>query len=430
MSYRVFFIPKGRRTIQLPGDNDLVNSLHLIISHITAKKWQDIDFLANFENACKRFKFKFDADVKARVICAPDDDLKAKQTAIAERLHAIPVSQYAHGFVRNRDPYTCALAHTQYWGEAAKSLVILNADAKDFFHSISSSLVSSALRAHGFKGAEIQNIISVCMIKPDVFLAVKVLKAFCSLFSSRIGTSIVNDLMNTMQEQHCDEEYLRVLQRMSFILCSIMLSTGPGVQFRSRFLPQGSPASPVISNIVLKIVDLRIAALASKNGAFYTRYADDFTFTWHKPKDGKVSRKTINLVYWAAGKILEEYKIEFNRSKKRIMGTNVRQDIVGYCVNSGTPTISNQKRKRIRAIAHNELVYGSKRLRNEQRIARPDEDYGSKRNRQRDLRNIGLISQMAHAHPDEARKYMNQLKTAIERPFVTYGSGEEIEVFT
>jgi hypothetical protein len=48
-------------------------------------------------------------------------------------------------------------------------------------------------------------------------------------------------------------------------------------------LPQGAPSSPVISNLVGQILDIRLCKLASENGCTYSRYADDITFSTNKP---------------------------------------------------------------------------------------------------------------------------------------------------
>lgn len=44
-------------------------------------------------------------------------------------------------------------------------------------------------------------------------------------------------------------------------------------------LPQGSPTSPTLTNILCKKLDRRLTGLANRFGATYTRYADDITFS-------------------------------------------------------------------------------------------------------------------------------------------------------
>ena len=47
-------------------------------------------------------------------------------------------------------------------------------------------------------------------------------------------------------------------------------------------LPQGSPCSPVISNLVAHVLDMHLVRLASTVGCTYSRYADDLTFSTNK----------------------------------------------------------------------------------------------------------------------------------------------------
>ena len=44
-------------------------------------------------------------------------------------------------------------------------------------------------------------------------------------------------------------------------------------------LPQGSPCSPIISELIAQILDMRLVRLCKKYGVTYTRYADDITFS-------------------------------------------------------------------------------------------------------------------------------------------------------
>ncbi|MCM1141295.1 MAG: reverse transcriptase domain-containing protein [Muribaculum sp.] len=59
-------------------------------------------------------------------------------------------------------------------------------------------------------------------------------------------------------------------------ICSLCtVSNEDGIEV----LPQGPPASPVLSNIVLKAMDNKLAHYAELCGCRYSRYADDITFS-------------------------------------------------------------------------------------------------------------------------------------------------------
>ena len=47
-------------------------------------------------------------------------------------------------------------------------------------------------------------------------------------------------------------------------------------------LPQGSPCSPVITNLITHSLDIRLASLAKRCSCVYSRYADDITFSTRK----------------------------------------------------------------------------------------------------------------------------------------------------
>lgn len=89
-------------------------------------------------------------------------------------------------------------------------------------------------------------------------------------------------------------------------------------------LPQGSPASPVISNLVSLQLDKRLGRLAEEIGATYTRYADDITFS-----GSKNLAKYLKLIR----KIIREEGFEINEKKFRLQYSYQRQEVTGLIVN-------------------------------------------------------------------------------------------------
>ncbi|KJG42738.1 retron Ec67 family RNA-directed DNA polymerase/endonuclease [Photobacterium angustum] len=101
-------------------------------------------------------------------------------------------------------------------------------------------------------------------------------------------------------------------------------------------LPQGSPSSPVITNLITHSLDMRLASLAKKFKCTYTRYADDITFSTRLIEFPAQIMKQ-NEDGYIAGKILRrEIKhagFSINESKTRIQYKNSRQDVTGLIVN-------------------------------------------------------------------------------------------------
>ena len=52
-----------------------------------------------------------------------------------------------------------------------------------------------------------------------------------------------------------------------------------GSEMNMHALPQGSPCSPILSNMVCINLDRRLSGLARRFRVDYTRYADDMTFS-------------------------------------------------------------------------------------------------------------------------------------------------------
>ncbi|ECD3896290.1 RNA-directed DNA polymerase [Salmonella enterica subsp. enterica serovar Gloucester] len=101
-------------------------------------------------------------------------------------------------------------------------------------------------------------------------------------------------------------------------------------------LPQGSPCSPIISNLIGQILDVKLRSMAKKNKCFYTRYVDDITFSTNQ-KTFPESIANINDTQVIIGKKLrneiEKAGFKVNDSKTRMQLRNSRQDVTGLVVN-------------------------------------------------------------------------------------------------
>lgn len=90
-------------------------------------------------------------------------------------------------------------------------------------------------------------------------------------------------------------------------------------------LPQGSPASPSLSNLVSLKLDKRLSSLASKINCTYTRYADDITFS---------GEKYIKRYLPVIRQIIFEEGFTVNESKVRLQYSFQRQEVTGLIVNT------------------------------------------------------------------------------------------------
>ncbi|SUN05054.1 RNA-directed DNA polymerase from retron ec67 [Streptococcus agalactiae] len=100
-------------------------------------------------------------------------------------------------------------------------------------------------------------------------------------------------------------------------------------------LPQGAPSSPIITNLIARILDYRIVKIAKKYRFTYTRYADDLTFSTNRElySNKLKSRKELE-------NFLEEIKIKveasgfsINEKKTRLSDQSQRQEVTGIVVN-------------------------------------------------------------------------------------------------
>lgn len=106
-------------------------------------------------------------------------------------------------------------------------------------------------------------------------------------------------------------------------------------------LPQGSPTSPTLSNIICRKLDRRLFGLSKRFNLNYTRYADDITFS----SDHNIYRDNIflkelnriitedNLYKYNDKKIIIGPQLNINSKKTRLQKSQYRQEVTGLTVN-------------------------------------------------------------------------------------------------
>ncbi|TBV11349.1 retron Ec67 family RNA-directed DNA polymerase/endonuclease [Stutzerimonas kirkiae] len=128
-------------------------------------------------------------------------------------------------------------------------------------------------------------------------------------------------------------------------------------------LPQGSPCSPVVSNLIGHLIDIRLVSIAKKAGCQYSRYADDITFSTNKtsfPSTIAIQDETTG--NWSVSeqlaKIIKKCGFSLNTTKTRMTYRKSQQTVTGLVVNQKVHT-SASYRKQARAMAHKLFNDGS-----------------------------------------------------------------------
>lgn len=126
-------------------------------------------------------------------------------------------------------------------------------------------------------------------------------------------------------------------------------------------LPQGSPCSPVITNLLLHSLDMKLVKLASMNSCIYTRYADDMTFSTRKSVMPSDIARIVDSKYVVGKKLCSEINrsgFNVNDKKTRNQYQDSRQDVTGLIVNQ-KPNTKKEYWRTVRAQCHSLFKTGS-----------------------------------------------------------------------
>jgi retron-type reverse transcriptase len=222
-----------------------------------------------------------------RQISAPMPRLKrAQEWVLRNILEKVPLHDAAHGFRRGRSIVSNATPH-------AGTDVVVNLDLQDFFPTITYRRIRGVFRKLGYC-EQVATILALLCSEPQV---------------------------DTVQ---LDGRTYHVARG-------------------ERFLPQGAPTSPAITNLLCRRLDARLSRVAATLGFRYTRYADDLTFSASGESAANVGRILRRVRY-----VVEQEDLRVHPDKTRVWRRGRRQEVTGLVVNQRV-NVSRQLLRRFRA---------------------------------------------------------------------------------
>ncbi|PML81881.1 reverse transcriptase family protein [Enterovibrio norvegicus] len=221
-----------------------------------------------------------------RTISAPMPRMKRSQYWLLDNvLNKLTIHDAAHGFVSGKSIVSNAQPHI-------KKQVVINLDMKDFFPSVSYKRVKGMFKHLGY--------------------------------SEELATTFA--LLATKRETQALE----------------MDGKTWHVAVGERVLPQGSPCSPAITNVLCRRLDARLQGMAEKLGFTYTRYADDLTFS-------SDDASKVQALLWRCQQIVTNEGFVIHPNKTRVMRQHQKQEVTGVVVNEGL-SVERKTLKRFRAV--------------------------------------------------------------------------------
>ena len=139
---------------------------------------------------------------------------------------------------------------------------------------------------------------------------------------------------------------------LAFLLASLCTHPFEIEGEEKTVLPQGSPTSPTLTNLLCKKLDRRLNGLANRFGATYTRYADDITFSsphniYQHIKNPVLNEKGCYDNFMAElERLINEENLITNSRKTRLQKSGYRQEATGLIVNEKV----NVRRRYVRQI--------------------------------------------------------------------------------
>ena len=296
---------------QIADSGDLASWLGLDVSQLdwyadvrSIERRTDTEALRHY-----RYIWRHTRRGRVRMLEAPKPRLRAIQRRLLhEILTLLPAHEAAHGFVPGRSPLTFAAPHVDHD-------VVVHLDLEGFFASVPAGRVFAMWRLAGY--------------------AETVAHTLTGLTTNVVPLSVRRSAPPALRDEDV-EPRRRLLDNLAH-----------------PHLAQGAPTSPALANLAAWRLDRRLAGLAHKAGAIYTRYADDLAFSLSGTGAPRRARRLAD----AVTKVVSDEGFRTNASKTRIASRGQQQLLAGVVVNA-RPSVPRADYDRLRAILHNCLRDG------------------------------------------------------------------------
>lgn len=233
-----------------------------------------------------------------RLLEVPAPHLRAVQRRLlSQLLNGLPPHAAAFGYARGRSVVQHAARHV---GQGR----VLRFDLGDFFSTVRAARVHALFKTLGYSTAVARALTALCTTSTP-------------------------------------EAWLRAEPRLAWLQRQ---------RLRDPHLPQGAPTSPALANLCAFALDARLAGLAERFGARYSRYADDLVIS------GPASLPVRAVSAWVAA-IAEDEGFVVNPRKTRALGAAQRQSVCGIVVNE-KPNLPRDAFDRLKAVLHRCVVDG------------------------------------------------------------------------
>ncbi len=240
-----------------------------------------------------------------RLVAAPKPRLKEIQRRLLRHAIApIPFHPAAHGGVPGCSVRTAVEPH-------AGSIVVIRLDLEAFYDSISAGRVWGVLCRAGYP------------------------EPVAHAITGLVTTVAPLPVWRSLPVPRDSEQHRRRGERLA-----------------RPHLPHGAPTSSALANLAAFALDRRLAGLATRFGARYTRYVDDLTFSGG-PSLRTARSRFVELV----DEIVRDEGFRVNERKTVILGDAGRQHVLGAVINDH-PTLTRRERDNLRALLHNCVEHG------------------------------------------------------------------------